>query len=299
MVRQDNIDILVDLSGHTGTNRLPVFARKPAPVQVTYLGYPNTTGLSTIDYRLTDAWADPPGKTERWHTETLIRLPHGFLCYRPPNATPAVAPPPVQANGHITFGSFNSLVKTTPAVVACWAHILQQVPDARLVIKNKSFRDPSVCARYQGLFAEHGIAPERLELVGWIDNLNNHLELYHRLDIALDPFPYNGTTTTCEALWMGVPVITLAGHTHAGRVGVSLLSRLDLTDLIAGDPDDYTQRAVRLAQDRATLARLRPRLRPRLQASSLCDGPAFARDVEAAYREMWRGWCGGVKRDSD
>jgi predicted O-linked N-acetylglucosamine transferase (SPINDLY family) len=291
-IRADGIDILVDLAGHTAGNRLLAFARRPAPVQVTYLGYPATTGLPTIDYRFTDAEADPLGETERFHTEELVRLPHGFLCYQPrAEADLPVRPPPCTTAGHVTFGSFNNLPKTTPAVVALWARILHAVPGSRLVMKNRSFQDAATRERYAVQFAGHGIASDRLTFAGRIASVDEHLTWYHRLDIALDPFPYNGTTTTCEALWMGVPVITLAGRLHAGRVGVSLLTRVGLPELIAGNEDDYIQRAVELANAPDRLQTLRATLRQRLRASSLCDGPGFARDVEAAYREMWRRWC--------
>jgi predicted O-linked N-acetylglucosamine transferase (SPINDLY family) len=291
LIRQDRIDILVDLAGHTANNRLLVFARKPAPIQVTYLGYPNTTGLTAIDYRLTDALADPPGETERYHTETLIRLPHGFLCYQPPSHAPAVAPPPAAVNGYVTFGSFNNLAKVTPKVVEVWARILKAVEGARVVMKNKSFSDAATRERCHEQFIRHGIERERIALRDRLTALEDHLGLYHQIDLALDTFPYHGTTTTCEALWMGVPVITLAGHTHAARVGVSLLTRVGLPELIAQNEDDYVERAVALAQDLPRLTELRATLRQRMTQSPLCDAPAFTRNLEAAYREMWRGWC--------
>jgi predicted O-linked N-acetylglucosamine transferase (SPINDLY family) len=295
-IRQDGIDILVDLAGHTAGNRLAVFARKPAPIQVTYLGYPNTTGLSTIDYRLTDALADPPGTTEQWHTEKLVRLPEGFLCYAPPPNAPAVAPLPAATNGYITFGSFNNLAKVTPKVVELWARILKAIPGSRLEMKGRLLKEPETRERVLRQFDAHGIGRERVDLVPNVPGMANHLAYYHRLDLALDTFPYNGTTTTCEALWMGVPVITLAGRTHAGRVGVSLLTRVGLPELIAENEDDYVQRAVTLARDPERLAALRAGLRPRMTQSPLCDGPSFARHVEAAYREMWRGWCAGGRK---
>ncbi len=291
LVRADGIDILVDLAGHTGDNRLLVFARKPAPVQATYLGYPNTTGLPAVGYRLTDAWADPPGQTEHLYTETLIRLPHGFLCYQPPADAPSVAPLPAGTAGHVTFGSFNALTKMNGDVLATWAGILRAVPGSRLILKNMVLRDPATCERYREFFAKEEISFDRVELIGWVSSPAEHMALYHRLDLALDTFPYNGTTTTCEALWMGVPVITLAGRVHAGRVGVSLLSQVGLTEFIATDPDDYAARAVRWANDLEGLAHLRAGLRERMAASPLCDGASFARDVEQAYREMWRKWC--------
>lgn len=293
-IRNDAIDILVDLAGHTAHHRLAVFARRPAPVQVTYLGYPNTTGLPQMDYRLTDAAADPPGR-EVHYTETLVRLPQGFLCYAPPPEAPAVNPLPASTAGQIIFGSFNALPKVNPEVVALWARVLRSVPDARLVLKNKSLRDAKTCERYRQHFQRHGIPPERIELLGSLNHPADHLALYHRVDIGLDTFPYNGATTTCEALWMGVPVVTLAGDRHAGRVGVSLLTQVGLTELVAGNPDEYVRLAAALAGNRERLAALRAGLRARMRRSPLCDAPSFTRDLEAAYRGMWQKWCGERK----
>jgi predicted O-linked N-acetylglucosamine transferase (SPINDLY family) len=290
-VYADEIDILVDLGGHTANNRLCMFALKPAPIQVSWLGYPDTTGLTSMDYRVTDARADPPGKTDRWYSEDLLRLPNGFLCYRPPRDSESVTPLPVAGRGFITFGSFNALPKVTRKVVSVWASILTSVPNSRLIMKNKSFIDPATRQRYQSLFEEHAIDPDRIDLLGWVSGVNAHMALYGSVDIGLDTFPYNGTTTTCEALWMGVPVLTLQGMTHVERVGASLLSRLDLHDWIAGDPDQYVRKAVEHAQDTRELATLRKNLRDRMRASSLCDGRSFARDMEHAYRSIWTEWC--------
>lgn len=292
MIHADEIDILVDLAGHTRRNRLVVFASRPAPVQVTYLGYPNTTGLATMDYRLTDIVADPPGQ-EAFHTEALIRLPQGFLCYKPPADAPPVVPPPGTVNGHITFGSFNNLSKMNSAVIAAWAEILTRLPGSRLILKNRSLRDEPTCVRYIEFFTERGVAPDRVDLVGWLPASTDHLALYSQIDIALDTFPYNGTTTTCEALWMGVPVIALAGNRHAGLVGASLLTQIGLSDLLAQAPDDYVNLAVQLAGNPDKLAVLRASLRERMTDSPLCDARAFVRHLEEAYREMWRRWCRG------
>ena len=289
-VRDDEIHILVDLAGHTGNSRLAAFARHPAPVQVSWLGYPNTTGLAAMDYRLTDAIADPDdGPGDDLHSETLIRLPHGFLCFAPERDGPPVAD---GAGDPVTFGSFNNLAKITPKVVAAWARILIAVPESRLVLKNRSLADDETRSRYLALFAGHGIENERLDLVAWIDSPSGHLGAYEQIDIGLDPFPYNGTTTTAEALWMGVPVITLRGNRHGGRVGASLLAAVGQTELIAETVDDYVAAAAALAQDSDRLAALRQTLRPAMAASPLCDAEGFTRDVEAAYRDMWRGWCG-------
>jgi FkbM family methyltransferase len=291
LIREDEVDILIDLAGHSGENRILIFARKPAPVQVSYLGYPDTTGLSVMDYRLTDAWADPPGQTERFHTEELLRLPGGFLCYRPTPDSPDVAPPPALTAGYVTFASLNSASKVSPELVTVWSSILQALPTARLIMKAPQLSDPGVRRYFESLFADHGIAPARVEILGPIPSRVDHLGLYNRVDIGLDPFPYNGTTTTCEALWMGVPVITLAGRTHAGRVGVSLLSSIGLPELIAQAPAAYVEQALALANDLERLAALRASLRETVAYSALTDATRFTRSLEAAYRQAWQRWC--------
>jgi predicted O-linked N-acetylglucosamine transferase (SPINDLY family) len=289
-VRADRIDILVDLAGHTGRSRLPIFAHKPAPVQVTYLGYPNTTGLATVDYRLTDALADPEGQ-EAFYVERLERLPGCFLCYQPPETAPVVAPAPVNAAGYVTFGSFNNQSKINAEVISAWAEILRAVPDARFVVKNISLSDGPTEARLRQMFLEHGVASDRIDLTGRIPADAEHLALYGKIDIALDTFPYTGTTTTCEALWMGVPVVTLTGRAHVGRVGVSILSAAGLDQFIATGPDDYVARAVDLAANPLKLAELRAAMRERVRHSPLCDARRFTGNLETAYREMWRRWC--------
>jgi protein O-GlcNAc transferase len=291
-IHQDAIDILIDLSGHTAGNRLSALAAKPAPITVTWLGYPGTTGLPGIDYRITDAIADPPGMTEHLYTETLVRLPHGFLCYHPPAEAPPVAPLPAAARQHVTFGSFNTLSKMTPEVVAAWAQILLAVPDARLLLKSRLLRDQGIRDRLATRFGQRGIGGDRLEFRGPVSSLADHLAAYGDVDIALDPFPYNGTTTTCEALWMGVPVLTLAGDRHAARVGASVLSQLGLAQFIATDVAAYADMAARLAGDSAVLGRLRASLRDRVRLSPLRDEKGFAGDFEAALRTLWRQRCG-------
>jgi predicted O-linked N-acetylglucosamine transferase (SPINDLY family) len=291
LIRQDKIDILVDLSGHTMDNRLLVFARKPAPVQVTYLGYPSTTGLDTIDYRLTDAWADPQGETEHLHAEQLVRLPHGFLCYLPASKCPDVSPPPVLKSNQITFGCFNNLAKVNPELIGWWAKILQSVPNSRLIIKSKPLVDSDNCAYLHGLFQQYGIERDRVQLIGWLANQTQHLDLYNQVDIALDTFPYHGTTTTCEAMWMGVPVITQAGQTHVSRVGVSLLSSVGLEALIAASSEEYIQKAVDLANNKEQLQELRANLRHRMQVAPLTNASLITRSLEEAYRAMWRRFC--------
>jgi predicted O-linked N-acetylglucosamine transferase (SPINDLY family) len=288
--RADGIDILVDLAGHTARNRLTVFAARAAPVQMTYLGYPSTTGLSRMDYRLTDERADPPGE-EAFHSERLVRLPGCFLCYQPPLRSPSVAGAPMVHNGYITFGSFNNLAKINANVVALWSEILQAVPGSRLLIKNPSLTDGVTAERYRAMFDTHGISSDRTELLGLVPDPQAHLDTYRRIDIALDTFPYNGTTTTCEALYMGVPVITLAGQAHAGRVGLSILGNLGLDELIARSPDDYVSCAASLATNQERICDLRNTLRERLLTSAICDADSFARKVEQAFRQIWHDWC--------
>lgn len=291
LIHSDQIDILVDLTGHTNNNRLLVFSAKPAPVQVTYLGYPNTTGLTAIDYRLTDAWADPPGLSDDYYTEELFRLPKGFLSYLPPADAPAVAASPVTTAGHVTYGSFNHLPKITQAVLELWAMLLHATPNARLVLKNNSLSSRYARERYLNLFADNGVNPERIEFLERAPTLAEHLGSYSKVDIALDTFPYNGTTTTCEALYMGVPVVTLTGGLHASRVGTSLLNQIGATELIAETPQDYVNKASRLAQDHDRLIKIRATLRDQMTQSPLCDGNGFAAQLESAYREMWKRWC--------
>jgi len=289
-IRADGIDILVDLAGHTAHNRLHAFAYRPAPVQASWIGYCNTTGLPAMDYRFTDEWADPEGY-EAYHTEKLVRLPAGFLCYSPPAHAPEVVALPREVAGHVTFGSFNNLSKVNPQTTALWARVLGAVPGSRLLIKSKSLADAATCDRLAERFASHGIERERLEFIGWLPKSDEHLGLYGRVDIALDTFPYNGTTTTCEALWMGVPVIALEGNRHAARVGVSLLSRISLQELIARDTDDYVRRAEELAADPERLRALRTGMRERMRGSALCDPERFTRALEDTYYSLWEEAC--------
>lgn len=290
-IRMDGIDILVDLAGHTANNRLRVFSRKPAPVQATWLGYPNTTGLDAIDYRLVDAVTDPAGEADAWASETLVRLEGGFLCYGGLTAAPEPRALPCLMAGAVTFGSFNNPAKVSATTFDAWATLLSRLSQARLLLKGKPFADAGTRGLFLAHLGERGVAAERVELVAWVPGVAAHLAAYHRVDIALDPFPYNGTTTTCEALWMGVPVVTLRGDRHAGRVGASLLSQIGLPDLIANSVEEYVEIAVALAGDPARLIDLRGSLRPRMAASPLCDGRAFARKIETVFRTMWQHWC--------
>lgn len=286
LVRSDGIDILVDLGGHTRDQPLGAFALKPAPVQVAWLGYPATTGLAQIDFRFTDDQADPGGDADRYHAETLIRLAGGFHCFEAPDDAPPVAPPPSGRNGCVTFGSFNSIGKVTPESIETWAGILLAVPESRLLLKARMLGYEDARSAIHQAFERAGVAATRVELRNWVPRGANPLAAYGEVDIALDTFPYNGTTTTFEALWMGVPVIALRGQRHAARVGASILTHIGSTAWITDSTADYQDLAVRLASDLPALASVRRTLRARLASSSLADGPGFARKLEAAYRDL-------------
>jgi protein O-GlcNAc transferase len=289
-VRADGIDILIDLAGHLGHNRLRAFALRPAPVQVAYLGYQATTGMRAIDYRITDAHADPPGMTEDQYVERLVRLPEIFACYRPADYAPPPAPPPVETNGVVTFGFVNHLAKLGPPMVEATARILQRVAGSRLRVlahPSPAFRDG-----LRRRFAAYGVDPMRIDLL-LRGPRAAYLALFSQIDIALDPFPFAGHTTTCDGLWQGVPAVTLAGTTYAGRMGVSVLANLGLPELIAASPDDYVQIAARLAADPDRLRELRSSMRQRMCASPLLDGLRFTRHLEAAYRQMWQAYVAG------
>lgn len=291
-LRADGIDIAIDLAGHTAGNRLRALAVKPAPVTATWLGYPATTGLAAIDWRITDACADPPSQ-EVFHSERLLRLSDVFLCFGPyMTQIPDPAPAPALGCGQVTFGSFNNPQKISWSAAGAWARILEAVPDSRLLLKSLAFVEPERRQHFRDLFAAHGIEADRIELLLPQPAMPDHLGSYADIDIALDPFPYNGTTTTCEALWMGVPVVALIGDRHSGRVGFDLLSQLGLADLAARDIDAYVAIAVALAGDRPRLQGLRSELRNRMRASPLFDAPRFARAFEDGLRVMWREWCG-------
>ena len=292
MIREDEVDILVDLALHTAGNRLPMFARQPAPVQVTWLGYPGSTGLPGIAYRLTDAHMDPLGSCSRrtaCSAEEPVRLPDCWCCYDPADDCPEIhALPALSAEG-VTFGSLNNFAKVNEGVLALWARVLKAVKGSRLLMFCPEGRARE---RVRGIFAKLGIAAERVELVGFVPRWE-YLSLYQRIDIALDPFPCNGMTTTCDALWMGAPVLTLPGAIPVSRAGLSLLSTIGLDELAANSEEGYVRIAVALARDLPRLADLRSTLRPRMLASPLMDAPRFARNVEAAYQSMWERWRPG------
>jgi predicted O-linked N-acetylglucosamine transferase (SPINDLY family) len=280
LIRSDKIDILVDLSGHTEKNKLLVFTQKPAPIQVTWLGYPNTTGLSAIDYRFTDIIADPIGEADELHSEKLLRLPNGFLCFQGNEKILVGLELPQKSQGYITFGSFNNLSKITPQVIKAWSKILHMLPTSHLLLK--SFQLKYNKDYYLELFKNEGLTEDRIKLHGSLHSTDDHLELYNEIDIGLDPFPYNGATTTCEALWMGVPVITLLGDRHAGRVGASILTNVGLTNFITQDIDSYIKLAVEMATNTNYLQEIRKGLRERMQRAPLCDAHSFASNIETA-----------------
>ncbi|MFO1320452.1 MAG: tetratricopeptide repeat protein [Burkholderiales bacterium] len=286
----DQLDIVVDLAGHTGHNSLPVLARRVAPVQVTWLGYPNGTGLEAMDWRITDEKADPSPVADAHHVERLYRLPETFIAYSPPSYATAVQGLPFDRQGRITFGAYNNYQKVSDEALACWKRILDRVPNSRLVTKTLTFGDPVVQAQVIERFGRFGFDMSRVELLGPVRDPVAHLETVGSADIALDTFPYNGTTTTCELLWMGVPLIALAGDRHASRVGVSLLGSVGLGDLVAADMAAYVDLAAALAADIPRLREIRRTLRDRMKTSPLTDLKRFVGELERAYDSMWREW---------
>jgi len=301
LIRKDQIDILVDLRGHAADNRLTLFARKPAPVQVNMVGYFNTTGLATMDYRITDEHQDPPGMTEKYHTEKLIRLPHSCWCYTPAEDAPEVVEPPALKNGYITFGSLNKIVKVSEPCAKLWAHVLAAVPNSRLLV-SAAEADPTCSAACpQGRtsrgnpirdgLARIGLLADRVDVLGKTATGRQYLQRFERIDVALDTFPFNGITTTCDGLWQGVPCVSLAGGTTVSRAGRSILRAANLPELAAGTPEAFVRAAAELAADLDRLRELRLCMRERLLASPLMDHRGFARHLEAAYRQMWRTWC--------
>lgn len=293
VIRRDGIDILVDLAGHAGNDRIVALAYKPAPVQVTYCGYPDSSGIQAVDYRITDALADPPGADANY-TERLVRLPGCFLCFRPPADAPEPGPPPALTRGHVTFGSFNRECKISQHCYDVWSRVLHAVPGSRIVLKSIAGHNPETRAYQFGEFARRGIGPERVQILGFVGEQRGHLATYLDVDIALDTFPYNGTTTTLDSLLMGVPVIALEGLHHAGRVGVSLLENIGLPEFVAHSDEEYVDLAVTLASDPARLLELHRTLRQRLVTSPICDERAFTAKFELALRNMWQEWCRSV-----
>lgn len=287
-IRGEQVDVLIDLAGHMQPNRLPMFARRPAPVLLTYLGYPGTTGVSVFDGRITDAWADPEEAGAVAGPEPLLRVEGGYFAYAPPVDAPEVGPLPAAASGVFTFGSFNDVLKVNDTVLSTWAQLLEDVPHSRLLLKSRG-ASLDMRTRIEGVLADGGADPQRIEFLDPTATRRAHLELYGRVDLALDTFPYAGATTTCEALYMGVPVVTLAGDRHAGRLGVSLLSAAGLSEFIASTRDDYLEIATRWStRGIDTLAALRLGMRARVRASPLSSGERVARAIEHWAEELAR-----------
>ncbi|MFG0258898.1 MAG: tetratricopeptide repeat protein [Phycisphaerales bacterium JB041] len=285
MIRRDGIDVLVELSGHSLGNRQTALAARAAPVQVSTLGYPATTGNPAVDVRLVDGRSDPAG-SEAWCTEELVRLARCAWCFSPPREEIAASGAGREARAPVRFGSFNNLAKTTPAVLDVWARVLERVPGSTLTLKNGAFVDGPTRERVADAMAGRGVERERVRLLAPTEDTSGHLAAYHELDIALDTFPYAGTTTTCEAMWMGVPVVTLAGRMHAGRVGVSLLEAVGLDGLVAESREAYVDVAASLAADRERLASLRATLRGRMERSELMARSSFCAALHGAFAAM-------------
>ena len=285
-IRDDRIDILVDLALHTAGSRLLAFARKPAPIQITWLAYPGTSGMKAMDHRLSDGFLDPPGSDE-YYAEKTIHLANCFWCYAPPVDAPPVNPLPALKNDHVTFGCFNNFIKASPQTLQLWARVLAATSNSRMLIHSQT---GSHLDRVRAIFQNMGVNPDRLEFFGFLP-ADEYWRQHYRIDIALDTTPYAGGTTTCDALWMGVPVVTLAGHTAVGRSGVSLLTNAGLAEFVARAPDQYVQIANQIAGDLPRLASLRTHARERLGRSSLMNAPRFASDFENAMRRLWASWC--------
>jgi predicted O-linked N-acetylglucosamine transferase (SPINDLY family) len=266
-----------------------VFARKPAPVQVTYLAYCSSTGLESIDYRLSDPYLDEPGMDESIYSERTIRLPQSYWCYEPIPRIPGIGPPPALERGFVTFGSLNNFCKVSEPALGAWAKLLRAVPTSQLLLHaHQGNHRQRVADRLE----REGIEPTRIRFAGFMPT-QQYFELYRGIDIALDTFPYGGGTTTCDGLWMGVPAVSLAGKTGVGRGGLSILSNIGLPELVADSEEAYVRIAAELARDLPRLSNLRRTLRQRMENSPLMDAAGFARNVEQAYRGMWRTWCEG------
>jgi predicted O-linked N-acetylglucosamine transferase (SPINDLY family) len=289
-IRNDEIDVLVDLSGHTAGNRLLAFARRPAPVQMTLFGYPSTTGMRAIDCRVSDPYADPPGETDKFYVEAVLRMPEVAWVYRPPSDAPTPTALPAQARRTFTFGCLNNPAKLSDECVGLWARILQSVPRSRLVLSaGKSVEAARLLSER---LVRLGVASDRLELVYRLPT-TEYFEVYQSIDLALDPFPYNGGVTTCDALWMGVPVLTLAGRDYRSRQGVSVLTNVGLPEFVAESPDKLVELAASWSDQRASLADLRGSLRDLMRESAVTAADRYVANLEAAYREAYRQKAGG------
>jgi len=289
MIETDRIDILVDLAGHTGGNRLPVMAYKPAPIQATYLGYFETTGMEQIDYFLTDELTSPP-QSQQFHTEELVFLPGGFLCYKPPDCFFPITPLPAAQNGHITFGIFGNNCKINSSIISLWARILDSNENSRLLLMFRGGQDRQFREHYFRKFEQFGIPRHRVDILDR-KPLLEYFKEYSKVDIVLDTYPYNGGTTTCDAMWMGVPVVSLCGEHHMSRVGLSILSNVGLEFFAASTPDEYVSKTIALAAKPKALMKIRASMRARMAVSPLCNRDKFAANIEQAYRKMWYKWC--------
>ncbi len=284
LISKNEIDILVDLSGHTSHNRLSVFSRRAAPIQISWLGYPHSTGIPEMDIRIIDEITDPTLSSDKLSSEKLIRLPKGFLCFEGDTSIPYQKEPPSIKNGYITFGSFNNLAKVTDSVIKTWAEILLAVPNSRMIIKSRQMEEKSLRERYLGYFQSVGITPDRITLLEVIQSLENHLQVYDQIDIALDTFPYNGTTTTCEAMWMGVPTMTFTGDRHAARVGASIMTHAGFIELVSDDLSSFKTYSIDLANNAEKLIELRADMRERMQQSDICNAKQFTKHMEEAFQ---------------
>tara|TARA_R110002072_G_scaffold89737_1_gene200922 strand:+ start:1864 stop:3687 length:1824 start_codon:yes stop_codon:yes gene_type:complete len=288
---KNEIDILIDLSGHTANNRLAIFATRAAPIQMTWLGYPHSTGIPEMDIRIVDNISDPSPMSEPFNIEKLLRLPHGFLCYEGLSDIPYKKQPPYFDNGFITFGSFNNLAKVNENVIKAWSDILLATPNSKIVIKSKQLSEASVHQRYLGFFEGYGISSDRITLLAMLPSTADHLSIYNQIDIALDTFPYNGTTTTCEAMWMGVPTMTFVGDRHSARVGASIMTHAGFTELISSNQETFIINTIALANQPDRLKSLRKDMRIRMQNSDLCNAKQFARDIEHIFKQAYSEKC--------
>lgn len=288
-IRKDKIDILIDLAGHSAGNRLKVFTMKPAPIQASYLGYINTTGVQEIDYRFEDTWVSPEG-AQQFYSEKLVFLPNSFTCYEPISPCPEVSETPAFKNGFITFGCFNNTNKLTPGTIRLWAQLLAKLPTAKLLLKSSHLNDKGTIERFRAQFLEHDINDEQLLFEG-SSEIYQYLEAYSKVDIALDPFPHNGGTTSHDTIWMGVPMVSLEGNRYVSRFGVSILNNLGHPEWIASDETEYVNKAIVLASDVESLNSIRLGLREKMKASPLCDGETFTRNFEHTLRSLWKEFC--------
>lgn len=287
-IREDQIDVLVDLAGHTGNNRLFVFARKPAPLQISWLGYPHTTALKTVDYRFSDEVADPKGEADDFSSEKIVRLADGFHCFEPPIELPNISDLPAKRKGYLTFGSFNNQAKINPGTVRLWAMLLSRYPNSRMILKNYQLSDPRSVELWKKQFENCGIGSNQIDFVEFKKDLAEHYALYSEIDIALDTFPYNGTTTTCEALWMGVPVLSMMGETQRSRTAASLLTHAGLENWIATDENQWIQKVDYWSENLDDLEELRLGLRDQVEQSPIGDGSSFAQKFFGEIVELVR-----------